>query len=84
MFFYSLFLFCLPDMRACAILRENQNKRKPSIIRTGRICKKIPFYMRDSACRWFIVKNAKLFRSYVKHIGIFPHERNRILIGLCK
>ena len=28
---FSLFLFCLPDMCTCAILRENQNKRKSSI-----------------------------------------------------
>ena len=28
-------------------------------------CKKIPCYMRDSACRWFIVEDAKIFRSYV-------------------
>ena len=34
---------------------------------TGIACKKIPCYMRDSACRWFIVENAKIFRSYVKH-----------------
>ena len=41
--------------------------------------------MRDSACRWFIVENAKIFRSYVKHFLIFPRERNcKILIGLCK
>ena len=38
-----------------------------TIIRTGIICKKIPCYMRDSVCRWFIVENAKIFRSYVKH-----------------
>ena len=25
-FYFSLFLFCLPDTYACAILRENQNK----------------------------------------------------------
>ena len=41
--------------------------------------------MRDSACRWFIVENAKIFQSYVKYFSIFPRERNcRILIGLCK
>ena len=34
---------------------------------TGITCMKIPCYMRDSACRWFIVENAKIFRSYVKH-----------------
>ena len=31
MFFFSLFLFCLPGMCACTIFWENQNKRKPSI-----------------------------------------------------
>ena len=40
--------------------------------------------MRESGCRWFIVENAKIFRSHVKHFLIFPRERNyRILIGLC-
>ena len=34
---------------------------------TGITCKKIPCYMRDSACRWLVVENAKLFRSYVKY-----------------
>ena len=38
-----------------------------TIIRTGITCKKITCYMRDPACRWFIVENAKIFRSYVKH-----------------
>ena len=28
---------------------------------TGTTCKKIHCYMRDSACRWFIVKKAKIF-----------------------
>ena len=32
-----------------------------TIIRTGITCKKISCYMRDSACRWFIVKKAKIF-----------------------
>ena len=32
-----------------------------TIIRTGVTCNKIPCYMRDSACRWFIVKKAKIF-----------------------
>ena len=39
-----------------------------AIIRTGITCKKIPCYMRDTACRWFIVKKAKIFQRYVKHI----------------
>ena len=38
-----------------------------TIIRTGITCKKISCYMCDSVCRWLIVKNAKIFRSYVKH-----------------
>ena len=32
-----------------------------AIMRTGITCKKIPCYMGDSACRWFIVKKAKIF-----------------------
>ena len=24
--------------------------------------------MHDSACKWLIVENAKIFRSYVKHL----------------
>ena len=32
-----------------------------TIIRTGITCKKIPCYMRDSTCRWFIIKKAKIF-----------------------
>ena len=37
------------------------------LLRTGITCKKILCYMRDSACRWLIFENAKIFRSYVKH-----------------
>ena len=56
-----------------------------TIIRTGITCKKITCYMRDSACRWLIVENAKIFQSYVKHFLIFPREKNcRIFIGLYK
>ena len=36
-----------------------------TIIWTGMTCKKIPCYMHNSACRWFIVKNDKIFWSYV-------------------
>ena len=32
-----------------------------TIILTGITYKKTPCYMRDSACRWFIVKKAKIF-----------------------
>ena len=31
-------------------------------------------YMRDSACRRLIIENIKIFRSYVEHFWIFPHE----------
>ena len=56
-----------------------------TIIQTGITCKKILCYMRDSAIRWLIVENAKIFRSYVQHLLIFPSERNcRILIVLYK
>ena len=56
-----------------------------AIIRTGITCKKIPCYVRDSDCRWFIVKKAKIFWSYVKYFQILAGVRKcRILIGLCK
>ena len=32
-----------------------------TIIRIGITCKKIPCYMRDAACMWFIVKKTKIF-----------------------
>ena len=37
------------------------NSDHGTIIRTGITCRKVPCYMRDSACRWFIVKKAKIF-----------------------
>ena len=56
-----------------------------TIIRTGITGKKIPCYMRDSAYRWFIVKKAKIFWSYVKHSWILAGvTKCRILIGLWK
>ena len=32
-----------------------------TLIRTGITRRKIPFYVRESACWWFIVKKPKLF-----------------------
>ena len=56
-----------------------------TIIRTGKACNKIPCYIPDSACRWFIIKKAKIFWSYVKHFWDLAGVRKyRILIGLCK
>ena len=55
-----------------------------TIIRTGITCKKIPCHVHDSACRWFIVKKAKIFWSYVKHFWVPTCVRKcRILTGLC-
>ena len=55
------------------------------LLRTGITGKKISCYVRKSACRWCIVKKAKIFRSSTKHIRILPSVRNyRILIGLGK
>ena len=42
-----------------------------TIIPTGITFKKTPCYMRNSARRWLIVENAKIFRSYVKHFLVF-------------
>ena len=38
-----------------------------TIIRTGITYKKIPYCMRGQAC-FFIVENAKIFLSYMKHL----------------
>ena len=46
-----------------------------TIIQTGITCKKIPFYMRDSTCRWRIVKSTKKFWSYVKNFWLFYAKR---------
>ena len=40
---------------------HEKQKKNNTIIRTRITCKKIPCSMRDSACRWFIVKKAKIF-----------------------
>ena len=32
-----------------------------AIIQTGKTCNKIPYYMCDSVCKWFIVKKANIF-----------------------
>ena len=39
------------------LLDESEND---TIIRTGITCKKIPYYILESACRWFIVKKTKI------------------------
>ena len=46
--------------------RLDQISKHGTVIPTGITCKKV-CYMRDSACRWFIVENAEMFQSYVKH-----------------
>ena len=54
-------------------------------VRNVRTCKEIPCYMDDAACKWLILKKAKIPWSYVKHIWILTCERKcRILFGLCK
>ena len=56
-----------------------------TIIRTWITCKKFPCYMHGSACMGFIVKEAKIFWSYVKHVWILARVRKRrVLIGLYK
>ena len=48
------------------LLKKNSEQlNHGTIIRTGITCKKFRGYMRHSACRWLIVENAKIFRSYV-------------------
>ena len=60
--YYMYYIFCIPS------------SNHGTIIRTRITCKKIPCYMRDSACRWFIVENVKIFRSYVKRFE-FSHVK---------
>ena len=60
------------EMESSEIIDEvNLFRNRPlyyrTIIRSAITCKKIPCYMRGSACRWFIVENTKIFQSYVKH-----------------
>lgn len=56
-----------------------------TIMRTRIICKKFPYYMRNSACIWRIFENVKIFWNYAKHFWIFPRVRScRILLGLSK
>ena len=49
------------------MLPHKTYKHETTIIRVKITCKKIRCYIRNSACRWFIVENAKIFQSYVKH-----------------
>ena len=51
--FFTINKFCTRNLQSISY--------HGTIIRTGITCKKIPCYMRDSACRWFIVKKAKIF-----------------------
>ena len=70
---------CEPSFLSHLVLNDG------TIIKTGITCQKTPCYMRESACRWFIVKKAKIFRSYVKLLWIVVDvSKYRILIGLCK
>ena len=47
-----------------------------TITQTGIACKKIPIYMRKSACRWCIVENAKITWSYGKKFWNLPGVKN--------
>ena len=81
--------FCLLNLAHRVTERQKMVINFPSYhgtkIRGETTCKKIRYCMGDSSCRWLIVENAKIFRSYVKNVLIFPRERNcRILIGLCE
>ena len=49
-----------------------------TIIRTGIACKKIPCHMRNSACRWLIVKKAKIY-IYIFLSWVFFHEHSRFV-----
>ena len=40
---------------------SNTIPKHGTIIQTGVTCQKIPCYMRDSTCRWVIVKKVEIF-----------------------
>ena len=42
-------------------LLKGMGGKHGTIIRRGITCKKIPCYMRDSVCKWFVVKKVKIF-----------------------
>ena len=54
------------------IIIEHVKFERGIIIRTAITCKKIPCYMRDSACRWFIVQRAKIFEVM---LTVFHYSR---------
>ena len=45
------------------------------IIQTRITCKRIPYYMYESACRWRIAENVKIFVGYVKNFCNLPRVR---------
>ena len=55
-----------------------------TLIRRGITCKKIPCYLHDTACRWFFVKKAKIFWSYVKCFWILQRVINFVDMTLQK
>ena len=82
---YSPFLLLYLSYKIFQLISMSSILYHGTIIRTGITCKKIPCYMRDSACWWSIVKKTKIFWSYVKHFWILEGVRKcRILIGLSK
>ena len=62
-FFHLVPILTMEALIGNGLIIELYNHR--TLIRKWITCKKSPCYMRDSACRWFIVKRAKLFWSYV-------------------
>lgn len=42
----------------------------------GITCKKMHWYMHDSRCRWYIIQNAKIFWTYVRHFLNLSLARN--------
>ena len=80
--FHALIRTCLISLKTCPIFVTLVNLwYHRTIIRTGITCKKTPYYLCESTCRWLkklkfaIVKKVKIFCSYVKYFWILAGVR---------
>ena len=55
---YEFFSGMVDREKAFSLISSWDHYHHGAIIRIEITCKKIPYYIRDSACKWFIVKKA--------------------------
>ena len=66
---FSLDLFYLPDVWVCAIFRENQNQRKPSLRKVSYHSKTLLHRNQAQARLWFAIKNNKRNNKPFNNLG---------------